>query len=80
VLAIVPAKTRLYPEHVGDNKPATLHTDLYQQFHAQVNQAGILAPDLLTPLQQAPRQGPGVPAHRHALDADGRRNRRPAVG
>jgi alginate O-acetyltransferase complex protein AlgJ len=57
VLAIVPAKTRLYPEHVGDNKPATLHTDLYQQFHAQVNQAGILAPDLLTPLQSAKEKG-----------------------
>jgi len=57
VLAIIPAKTRLYPEHVGDNKPATLHTDLYQQFHAQVNQAGILAPDLLTPLQSAKEKG-----------------------
>lgn len=57
VLAIVPAKTRLYPEHVGDNTPAALHTDLYQQFHAQVNQAGILAPDLLTPLQGAKAKG-----------------------
>lgn len=57
VLAIIPAKTRLYPEHVGDNKPATLHTDLYQQFHAQVDQAGILAPDLLTPLQSAKEKG-----------------------
>ena len=57
VLAIVPAKTRLYPEHVGDNTPAALHTDLYQQFHAQVNQAGILAPDLLTPLQGAKEKG-----------------------
>lgn len=57
VLAIIPAKTRLYPEHVGDNKPATLHTDLYQQFHAQVNQAGILAPDLLAPLQSAKEKG-----------------------
>lgn len=57
VLAIVPAKTRLYPEHVGDNKPAALHTDLYQQFHAQVNQAGIFAPDLLAPLQSAKDKG-----------------------
>jgi alginate O-acetyltransferase complex protein AlgJ len=57
VLAIVPAKTRLYPEHVGDNTPAAVHTDLYQQFHAQVNQAGILAPDLLTPLQGAKEKG-----------------------
>jgi alginate O-acetyltransferase complex protein AlgJ len=57
VLAIVPAKTRLYPEHVGDNKPAALHTDLYQQFHAQVSQAGIFAPDLLAPLQSAKDKG-----------------------
>jgi alginate O-acetyltransferase complex protein AlgJ len=57
VLAIVPAKTRLYPEHVGDTKPSALHTDLYQQFHAQVNQAGIIAPDLLAPLQSAKDKG-----------------------
>jgi len=57
VLAIVPAKTRLYPEHVGDTKPSALHTDLYQQFHAQVNQAGIFAPDLLGPLQSAKDKG-----------------------
>ncbi|EKG33311.1 alginate O-acetyltransferase [Pseudomonas avellanae] len=57
VLAIVPAKTRLYPEHIGDNKPASLHADLYQQFHAQVAKAGIFAPDLLAPLQAAKQQG-----------------------
>lgn len=57
VLAIVPAKTRLYPEHIGDTKPSALHTDLYQQFHAQVNQAGIFAPDLLAPLQSAKDKG-----------------------
>lgn len=58
VLAIVPAKTRLYPEHQGDNTPAALHADLYQQFHEQVAKAGILAPDLLAPLQQAKQSGP----------------------
>ncbi len=57
VLAIIPAKTRLYPEHIGDNRPATLHTDLYQQFHAQVSQAGIFAPDLLAPLEIAKNNG-----------------------
>jgi alginate O-acetyltransferase complex protein AlgJ len=57
VLAIVPAKARLYPEHIGKEAPASLHKDLYQQFHAQVQQAGILAPDLLAPLQQAKAQG-----------------------
>jgi len=57
VLAIVPAKARLYPEHIGDTKPSALHTDLYQQFHAQMNQAGIIAPDLLAPLQGAKDKG-----------------------
>ncbi|MGY4534922.1 alginate O-acetyltransferase complex protein AlgJ [Pseudomonas sp. TE3786] len=57
VLAIVPAKARLYPEHIGDQEPAKLHEDLYQRFHASAEQAGILAPDLLTPLQHAKLQG-----------------------
>ncbi|OCR23106.1 alginate O-acetyltransferase [Pseudomonas syringae] len=57
VLAIIPAKTRLYPEHIGANKPASLHTDLYQQFHAQAAQAGVFAPDLLSPLQSAKQNG-----------------------
>jgi alginate O-acetyltransferase complex protein AlgJ len=57
VLAIVPAKTRMYPEHIGDNKPASLHTDLYQQFHADVAKAGIVAPDLLQPLLAAKQKG-----------------------
>jgi alginate O-acetyltransferase complex protein AlgJ len=57
VLAILPAKTRLYPEHIGDETPAKLHSDLYQRFHASAEQAGILAPDLLTPLQHAKLQG-----------------------
>ncbi|WP_407315129.1 alginate O-acetyltransferase [Pseudomonas sp. nanlin1] len=52
VLAILPAKARLYPEHIGEEAPASLHADLYQQFHAQVQQAGIIAPDLLAPMQQ----------------------------
>jgi len=57
VLAIVPAKTRLYPEHIGNNVPARLHADLYRQFHAQAAQAGIFAPDLLAPLQDAKQRG-----------------------
>ena len=57
VLAIVPAKARLYPEHIGEQAPASLHADLYQEFHAQARQAGIFAPDLLTPLQKAKDRG-----------------------
>lgn len=57
VMAILPAKARLYPEHIGEQTPAAFHADLYQKFHAQAQQAGILAPDLLAPLQQAKQQG-----------------------
>ncbi|WP_225775216.1 alginate O-acetyltransferase [Pseudomonas sp. Marseille-Q5115] len=57
VMAIIPAKARLYPEHFGDTQPASMHKDLYEQFHAQAQQAGIFAPDLMTPLQQAKPTG-----------------------
>ena len=57
VLAIIPAKARLYPEYIGEQTPASLHQDLYNQFHAKARQAGVFAPDLLGPLQAAKAQG-----------------------
>lgn len=57
VLAIVPAKARVYAEHIGEQTPASLHDDLYQRFHAQARQAGVFAPDLLAPMQQAKLRG-----------------------
>ncbi|PSS56550.1 alginate O-acetyltransferase [Pseudomonas sp. BBP2017] len=57
VLAIVPAKARLYSEYLGEQTPASLHADLYSEFHAQARQAGVFAPDLLTPLQSAKARG-----------------------
>lgn len=57
VLAIVPAKARLYPEYIGQQTPAMLHGGLYQEFHAQARQAGIFAPDLLGTLQEAKDRG-----------------------
>ncbi|QBF28418.1 alginate O-acetyltransferase [Pseudomonas tructae] len=57
VLAIVPAKARLYPEYLGAQTPASLHTDLYNEFHAQARQVGVFAPDLLAPLQDAKARG-----------------------
>ncbi|MGE7991188.1 alginate O-acetyltransferase [Pseudomonas sp. NPDC089554] len=57
VLAIVPAKTRLYPEYLGEEQPASLHSELFNQFHAQVRQANVFAPDLLAPLEQAKARG-----------------------
>ncbi|MFK0088149.1 alginate O-acetyltransferase [Pseudomonas sp. NPDC090755] len=57
VLAIVPAKARLYSEYLGEQTPSTLHNDLYNEFHAQARQAGVFAPDLLAPLQSAKAHG-----------------------
>ncbi|WP_110969699.1 alginate O-acetyltransferase [Pseudomonas huaxiensis] len=57
VLAIVPAKARVYPEYIGEQAPASLHDDLYNAFHAQARQANIFAPDLFGPLQAAKSRG-----------------------
>ncbi len=57
VLAIVPAKARLYPEYIGEQRPASLHDGLYNHFHAQARQAGVFAPELLGPLQDAKAGG-----------------------
>ena len=57
VLAIVPAKARLYAEHIGEQAPASLHNDLYHRFHADARQAGVFAPDLLAPMQAAKAHG-----------------------
>ncbi|WP_028623554.1 alginate O-acetyltransferase [Pseudomonas sp. Ant30-3] len=60
VMAILPAKTRLYPEHLGDVKPSSIHANLYQDFHAHVAANKIIAPDLLVPLQQGKLNGQQV--------------------
>ncbi|TDF86606.1 alginate O-acetyltransferase [Pseudomonas sp. H9] len=57
VLAIIPAKARLYSEYLGEQTPASLHDDLYNEFHAQARQAGVFAPDLLAPLTTAKVRG-----------------------
>lgn len=57
MLAIIPAKTRLYPEYLGDSQPNALHQDLYAQFRDATHQAGILVPNLLSALQQAKGNG-----------------------
>jgi len=57
LLAIVPAKSRLYPEHVGDKRVSSQRADLYQRFHGAVRRAGIAAPDLLATLQAAKSSG-----------------------
>ncbi|MBT2311623.1 alginate O-acetyltransferase [Pseudomonas fluorescens] len=60
VMAIVPAKARLYPEHLGEVKPSSIHANLYQDFHARVAADKIIAPDLLGPMQLAKQNGQQV--------------------
>lgn len=60
VLAILPAKTRLYPEHLPDEQPSTSLKALYGQFRSNATDAGMTAPDLLSPLQQAKQDGAQV--------------------
>ena len=79
VMAIVPAKARLYPEHLGEVKPASIHANLYQDFHARVAADKILAPDLLGPLQQAKQNGQQVFLRTDThWTPEGARNRRQA--
>ena len=58
LLAIIPAKTRLYPEHTGAHHPSAQQDSLYPRFHSAVREAGIAAPDLLGPLQAGKQQAP----------------------
>jgi alginate O-acetyltransferase complex protein AlgJ len=57
VLAIIPSKSRLYPEYVGETTPTALRQDLYERFRGVARKAGILAPDLLATLEQAKDNG-----------------------
>lgn len=57
VLAIIPAKARVYPEYLGKEQPASLHAGLYQDFLQRARQAGMAAPELLDTLEQAKDKG-----------------------
>ncbi|UFH50114.1 alginate O-acetyltransferase [Pseudomonas sp. KNUC1026] len=57
VMAVIPAKARVYPEHIGEVKPAALHADTYQRLHSELQRDGIAAPDLLGTLEQGKQQG-----------------------
>ena len=57
VLAVVPAKARLYPENIGEHSISPLRQDLYQRFHRALRRADIAAPDLLQPLQAGKERG-----------------------
>lgn len=47
VVALLPAKTRLYPEYLGNQQPAALHRDLYPRVQSELARLQIATPDLL---------------------------------
>ncbi|MGH8447387.1 MAG: alginate O-acetyltransferase AlgX-related protein [Solimonas sp.] len=51
VVAVVPAKARVYPEHLRGRQPPTLQRVLYDHAHAALVAGEIAHADLLTPLQ-----------------------------
>lgn len=45
-VALLPAKARVYAEHLGERQPALLHRDLYPVALARLRAAGLTVPDL----------------------------------
>ena len=50
VVAVVPAKARVYSEYLDRRKPPKLHQELYADAQATLRSDGIASADLLTPL------------------------------
>src|SRR3546814_7784541 len=63
VVAIVPAKARVYPEHLRGRKPPQLHEDLYARAEAVLKRDGIAHADLLAPLVDGKADGEIGRAH-----------------
>ncbi len=57
VIALVPAKVRLYPEHLGRKRVPAAKADEYQDFRAALAGLNILAPDLWAALRAGKAQG-----------------------
>lgn len=57
VVALVPSKARVYPEYLGERKPAAIHDALYGRTREALEQSGIAAPDLLRALDACKRSG-----------------------
>lgn len=50
IVALLPAKARIYPEHHPEKTPAPIHKDLYAHTRRGLLDRGITAPDLFTAL------------------------------
>lgn len=55
LIAALPAKARLYPEHLGTHQPARVHATLYERLRATAHAAGVPAPDLAATLSACKR-------------------------
>ena len=55
IVGLVPDKSRVYPEFVGRTLPSYTK-NRYESFRSALTQAGVTAPDLLTPLTNAKKQ------------------------
>jgi alginate O-acetyltransferase complex protein AlgJ len=58
VVAMVPSKARIYPEHLGARRPSALHDGLYAQAQGALRDAGIAAPDLAVVMRECKSAGP----------------------
>lgn len=50
IVALVPSKARVYPEHLEDRQPDPLHAQLYDRLLMSMRAQGIAAPDLMQAL------------------------------
>jgi len=57
LVLLVPAKSRVYPEHLGRYIWPTKKQNVYESFRQQLTEQGIVAPDLLPALVAAKSQG-----------------------
>lgn len=51
VVAVVPAKARVYPEHLDRRRPPALHRELYADVETALSADGIASANLLAPLE-----------------------------
>ena len=58
LVALVPAKARVYPEHLGGRRVPALHAGLYARALDTARAAGIPAPDLLAAMARCKAAGP----------------------
>lgn len=58
VVALVPAKARIYPEYLAGHRPAAVHEALYTRALGALRESGIVAPDLARALEDCKRVAP----------------------